>query len=98
MWLRKVAYFCLSTVCIIAPFSKQLLLRLSSLELTVARAGHEAFWIAFERLYGYDKFAIRVYYGGVNGISGEPMVPNIATLLKAKNNVRKKQDYIIIPP
>jgi hypothetical protein len=98
MWLRKVAYFCLSTVCIIAPFSKQLLLRSSSLELTVARAGHEAFWIAFERPYGYDKFAIRVYCGGVNGISGEPMVPNMATLLKAKNNVRKKQDYIVVPP
>jgi len=26
------------------------------------------------------------------------MVPNMATLLKARNNVSKKQDYIVVPP
>lgn len=54
----------------------------------------EAMWIDF---YTRNLFAIKVYLGGVNGISGEPMVPNMATYLKQKNNVLRKQDYITVP-
>ncbi|KAJ8587983.1 hypothetical protein M405DRAFT_277481 [Rhizopogon salebrosus TDB-379] len=54
----------------------------------------EAMWLRFTS----DKqFAIRIYVGGVNGITGEPMIPNMASLLKRQNGVEKKQDYIIVP-
>lgn len=42
-------------------------------------------------------FAVKVYLGGVNGVSGEPMVPNMASYLKEKNNVARKQDYLVVP-
>ncbi|KAG2034422.1 hypothetical protein BDR03DRAFT_965249 [Suillus americanus] len=51
-------------------------------------------WLQFNST---KKFAIRIYVGGVNGITGEPMIPNMATLLKRQNGVEKKQDYIIVP-
>lgn len=51
-------------------------------------------WLRFKST---KKFAIRIYVGGVNGITGEPMIPNMATLLKRQNGVEKKQDYIIAP-
>lgn len=51
-------------------------------------------WLRFTST---KKFAIRIYVGGVNGITGEPMIPNMATLLKRQNGVEKKQDYIIVP-
>ncbi|KAG1818121.1 uncharacterized protein BJ212DRAFT_1348834 [Suillus subaureus] len=54
----------------------------------------EAMWLQFN---SNKKFAIRIYVGGVNGITGEPMIPNMATLLKRQNGVEKKQDYIIVP-
>lgn len=54
----------------------------------------EAMWLRFTST---KKFAIRIYVGGVNGITGEPMIPNMATLLKRQNGVEKKQDYIIVP-
>ncbi|KAG1845170.1 hypothetical protein F4604DRAFT_1819630 [Suillus subluteus] len=54
----------------------------------------EAMWLQFN---SKKKFAIRIYVGGVNGITGEPMIPNMATLLKRQNGVEKKQDYIIVP-
>jgi ubiquitin len=54
----------------------------------------EAMWLQFT---SNKKFAIRIYVGGVNGITGEPMIPNMATLLKRQNGVEKKQDYIIVP-
>ncbi|KAG0696834.1 hypothetical protein DFH29DRAFT_812543 [Suillus ampliporus] len=54
----------------------------------------EAMWLQFT---SKKQFAIRIYVGGVNGITGEPMIPNMATLLKRQNGVEKKQDYIIVP-
>ncbi|KAG2074939.1 hypothetical protein BDR04DRAFT_1070838 [Suillus decipiens] len=54
----------------------------------------EAMWLQFK---SNKKFAIRIYVGGINGITGEPMIPNMATLLKRQNGVEKKQDYIIVP-
>ncbi|OJA21656.1 hypothetical protein AZE42_09322, partial [Rhizopogon vesiculosus] len=44
----------------------------------------EAMWLRFT---GNKPFAIRIYVGGVNGISGEPMIPNMATLLKRQNGI-----------
>jgi hypothetical protein len=43
------------------------------------------------------QFAIKIYLGGVNGISGEPMIPNMATYLKRANKATRKQDYIVVP-
>ncbi|OAX37000.1 hypothetical protein K503DRAFT_783946 [Rhizopogon vinicolor AM-OR11-026] len=54
----------------------------------------EAMWLRFT---GNKPFAIRIYVGGVNGISGEPMIPNMATLLKRQNGIEKKKDYIVVP-
>lgn len=42
-------------------------------------------------------FAVKVYLGGVNGVSEESMVLNMATYLKQKNNVARKQDYLVVP-
>jgi hypothetical protein len=42
-------------------------------------------------------FAIRIYAGGVNVVSGEPMRPNMSTFLKSRNGVARKQDYIVHP-
>ncbi|KIK33499.1 hypothetical protein CY34DRAFT_813561 [Suillus luteus UH-Slu-Lm8-n1] len=62
--------------------------------LFLAMYQREAMWLRFTST---KKFAIRIYVGGVNGITGEPMIPNMATLLKRQNGVEKKQDYIIVP-
>ncbi|KAF8417869.1 hypothetical protein EV426DRAFT_720975 [Tirmania nivea] len=60
----------------------------------------EAMWISFNSyaLYDAEPYAIRVFVGGVNGITGEPMVPDMSTLLKARNGVPPKQDYVVVPP
>ncbi|KAJ6264982.1 hypothetical protein Dda_1136 [Drechslerella dactyloides] len=67
----------------------------------------EAFWISFsipKWLLEYENYrenpswAARIYLGGVNGISGEPMVPNMGTILKKQNEIQKTQDYIVVPP
>jgi hypothetical protein len=63
----------------------------------------EAMWISFHEEGEWQRqtrkapFAIRIYAGGVNAISGEPMRPNMATFLKSMNGVPKKQDYIVFP-
>ncbi|KAG2126067.1 hypothetical protein DEU56DRAFT_892141 [Suillus clintonianus] len=62
--------------------------------LFLAMYQREAMWLQFK---SNKKFAIRIYIGGVNSISGEPMIPNMATLLKRQNGVAKKQDYITVP-
>ncbi|KAI5847658.1 hypothetical protein DFP73DRAFT_474792 [Morchella snyderi] len=54
----------------------------------------EAMWMSF---YAQRTFAIKIYLGGVNGISGEPMIPNMATYLKRANKAARKQDYIVVP-
>ncbi|KAG1724617.1 ubiquitin family-domain-containing protein [Suillus lakei] len=63
--------------------------------LFIAMYQREAMWLQFN---SNKKFAIRIYVGGVNGITGEPMIPNMTTLLKRQNGVEKKQDYIVVPP
>ena len=54
----------------------------------------EAMWLRFT---SNKQFAIRIYIGGVNAITGEPMIPNMATLLKRQNGIGKKQDYVVVP-
>jgi len=59
----------------------------------------EAMWIRFNSTQlSAQPYAIRVFIGGVNGITGEPMVPDMSTLLKARNGVPPKQDYVVVPP
>jgi len=60
----------------------------------------EAMWISFNSnaVHAAQPYAIRVFVGGVNGITGEPMVPDMSTLLKARNGVPIKQDYVVVPP
>jgi hypothetical protein len=42
---------------------------------------------------------MRIYVGGVDGITGEPMIPNLTTPLRGQNDrsIAKKQDYVIVP-
>ncbi|CAG5174588.1 uncharacterized protein ALTATR162_LOCUS7818 [Alternaria atra] len=57
----------------------------------------EAMWIQFR---SNQPYAIKIHAGGVNAISGEPMVETAATRLRRQNLVRQKksvQDYIVIP-
>ena len=52
------------------------------------------------RFRSCDQFAIKIYVGGINAISGEPMIENAATQLrrqKRKANGQSIQDYVIMP-
>ena len=57
----------------------------------------EAMWVCFQ---SKDKFAIKVYVGGVNAISGEPVIETPATRLRCFNllaNKKSVQDYVVTP-
>jgi len=43
-------------------------------------------------------YAIRPFLGGVNAISGDPFVPNMATMIKQTNKTQRKQDYLFVTP
>ena len=54
-------------------------------------------WIRF---ISGSQFAIKVYLGGVNAVSGEPMIENAATQLrrqKLKADGKSIQDYVVTP-
>lgn len=54
-------------------------------------------WIRFESSH---RFAIKVHLGGVNAISGEPMIENAATRLRRLSllaNKKSIQDYVVTP-
>jgi hypothetical protein len=51
-------------------------------------------WINFETT---NKFAIRTFVGGVNGISGEASTGDMGSFLRRMNSVAPKQDYIVLP-
>lgn len=54
-------------------------------------------WIRFK---SHNRFAIKIYLGGVNAISGEPAVENAATKLRRLSliaNNKSVQDYAITP-
>ena len=57
----------------------------------------EAMWIRFK---SRSQFAIKIYLGGVNAVSGEPMIENAATQLrrqKLKADGESIQDYVVTP-
>ena len=57
----------------------------------------EAMWIRFR---SRDKFPIKVFAGGVNAVSGEPMLGNAATTfhgLNRKSQGKILQDYLMTP-
>ncbi len=61
----------------------------------VRLAEREAMWLNFKSL---EPFAIKVIVGGVNAISGEPIIENIATTLRRKAKLsegKSIQDYIV---
>jgi hypothetical protein len=47
-------------------------------------------FLAFEP--GRGCYVIRPFLGGVNAILGEPLVPNMMTVLKRPNKIERKQD------
>ena len=54
-------------------------------------------WINFN---SRSQFAIKIYLGGVNAVSGEPMIENAATQLrrqKLKADGKSIQDYVVTP-
>lgn len=54
-------------------------------------------WIKFT---ASDKFAIKVYVGAVNAVSGEPAVETAATALRRRQNLSQGmnvQDYVVVP-
>ncbi|KAF4460083.1 integral membrane [Fusarium albosuccineum] len=58
---------------------------------------HEAMWIEFESNKCY---AIKIYVGNVNAISGEPATETAATSLRRRNLLKNNvniQDYVVVP-
>jgi len=47
-------------------------------------------------VYDSRNYAIRVFVGGVNGVSGEPIKANMATILKRLNGIERTQDYLYV--
>ncbi|KAI1069204.1 hypothetical protein LB507_008681 [Fusarium sp. FIESC RH6] len=53
-------------------------------------------WIGFE---SRRRYAIKIFVGGINAISGEPAVPNAATSLRRRNLIKQGksvQDYVVV--
>lgn len=55
----------------------------------------EAMWINFE--CKRDKFVVRPFLGGVNGISGESTIGDMGSLLRRMNTLSNAQDYLVLP-
>lgn len=65
--------------------------------LTFILLEREAMWIRFDSA---DQFAIKISVGGVNAISGEPLVETSATQLRRLNRMSEEksvQDYVVTP-
>lgn len=56
----------------------------------------EAMWINFDPSGG-KRYAVRPFLGGVNGITGDGTMSDMATLLRRLNSVTSHQDYLVIP-
>jgi hypothetical protein len=57
----------------------------------------EAMWVRFK---SKKQFAIKIYVGSINAVSGEPAVENMATKLrrqKLKSQGELLQDYVVTP-
>ncbi|KAF4995273.1 hypothetical protein FGRMN_5238 [Fusarium graminum] len=56
----------------------------------------EALWI---NLKAKRRYVVKIFVGGINAVSGEPVVPNAATTLRRRNLVKNGeslQDYIVV--
>jgi hypothetical protein len=53
-------------------------------------------WINFDCKH-WKRVVVRPFVGGVNAISGEPMVGDIRCLLKRLHSVTSRQDYVVLP-
>ncbi|KAF3935211.1 hypothetical protein ABW19_dt0200785 [Dactylella cylindrospora] len=61
---------------------------------------NEAMWIDFENSDMLKKYAIKIFIGGVNAISGEPEVETAASKLRRRNLLSQGktiQDYVVVP-
>jgi hypothetical protein len=70
----------------------------TSRQLANKATDREALWIGFEST---RPFAIKVLLGGVNAISGEPVVETFATALRRArliNEGKSIQDYAVVDP
>ncbi|KAI9891704.1 MAG: hypothetical protein M1814_002454 [Vezdaea aestivalis] len=56
----------------------------------------EAMMLGFSTSDTTSTYAIRVFVGGVNAISGHSMEPNMNTVLRKLKGSEKKQDYIVV--
>jgi hypothetical protein len=54
-------------------------------------------WISFRNVTKKRRFAINVFVGGVNAISGEPMIGNMNSLSHRLHPDHANQDYVVIP-
>ncbi|KAL8947960.1 MAG: hypothetical protein Q9222_005807 [Ikaeria aurantiellina] len=64
---------------------------------TMAAKEREAMWIRFK---SEEAFAIKIFLGGVNAVSGEPMKENPATTLRRQTKMadgKMIQDYVVTP-
>jgi len=54
-------------------------------------------WVNFE---SNRPFAVRVWLGGINAISGEPIIETFTTALRRAKLLKKKaiQDYVVVDP
>ena len=55
-------------------------------------------WISFKST---RPFAVKIYLGGINTISGEPIIGNFATALRRSRLLKEKktiQDYVVVDP
>lgn len=55
----------------------------------------EAMWIRFDMKVEGRSFAVRPYVGGVNGISGKPVMGGETT--SQMSSISEQQDYIVLP-
>lgn len=54
-------------------------------------------WINFSSKMPY---AVKIYVGGINAVSGEPMVETAATILRRRQLLasgKSLQDYVVLP-
>ena len=57
----------------------------------------EAMWIGF---HSSEPYAMKIYIGGINAVSGEPSVETAATNLRRQAKLRENQslqDYVVVP-
>ena len=88
LWLLKADYFCQCTVRIWLP--KNGLIANASVE-------REAMWINFN---SHKPYAIKIFVGGVNVVSGEPAIETAAARLRRRTLLSQNksiQDYLVVP-